>query len=252
MLAGIVLAAVLAGGAPALAAPDFPALTGRVVDEAGILSPAVEADLTGKLEALEAQSGRQLVVVTLKDLRGEEIETYGVDLGRHWAIGDKTRNDGTLFIVAPNDRKVRIEVGYGAEGVLTDAMSGLILRGAVLPKFRDGDMEGGVVAGTDAIIRQLTLPEDEARALAAQAAEESEEDFPLAAIPFLIFGFIVLMIALSGRRRRRRGLAGALPWVIGSTMGGWSGGGGGGGWSGGGGFSGGGGSFGGGGASGGW
>lgn len=252
MLAGIVLVAILAGAQPALAATDFPALTGRVVDEANILSPATEAALGQKLEALETQSGRQLVVVTLKDLRGEEIEVYGVDLGRHWAIGDKTRNDGTLLIVAPNERKVRIEVGYGAEGVLTDAMSGLILRSAVLPKFREGDMEGGVVAGTDALIQQLSLPEDEARALAAQAAEEQEEDFPLAAIPFLVFGFIILMAALSGRRRRR-GLAGALPWIIGSSMGGWSsGGGGGGGWSGGGGFSGGGGSFGGGGASGGW
>jgi uncharacterized protein len=241
------------------AAPTFPALTGRVVDGANMLSPATEASLTQKLQTLETQSGRQLVVVTLPTLQGLEIEDYGYRLGRAWGIGEKKLNNGALLIVAPTERKVRIEVGYGLEGILTDALSSVILQSAVLPKFRAGDMEGGVVAGTDALIQQLALPEDQARAVAQQAAQpqKSEEDFPFIVIPFLIFGFIVLVHTLAGRRARRGGLASALPWIIAAGSSNWGSHGGGGGWSsggggGGGGFSGGGGSFGGGGSSGSW
>ena len=152
------------------AAPKFPPLTGRVVDNANILSPTVEAELTGKLAALEAGTSRQLVVVTVPDLQGYEIEDYGYQLGRAWGIGSKEDDSGALFIVAPKERKVRIEVGYGLEPVLTDALSSLILQTTVIPKFKAGDMSGGVVAGTDAIIDQLSAPDGEAKAQAAQAA----------------------------------------------------------------------------------
>ncbi|MBX3481062.1 MAG: YgcG family protein [Caulobacter sp.] len=238
---------------PAFAAPKFPALTGRVVDNAHLLSPATQADLTRKLEALETQSGHQLVVVTVPDLQGLEIEDYGYRLGRAWGIGDEKADDGVLLIVAPNQRKVRIEVGYGLEGVLTDALSSVILQTAVLPKFRDGDMEGGVVAGTDALIQQLSLPEDQARAAVDKAASASRDDgdFP---IPVFVILFIIVFVLLRMLGGRRRGgcLGSAVPWIIASNASNW--GGGGGGWSGGGGggFSGGGGSFGGGGSSGGW
>ncbi|MFZ5669587.1 MAG: TPM domain-containing protein [Pseudomonadota bacterium] len=246
-MAGALLAlTVVALALPALAAtPKFPALEGRrVVDEANILSPAVEASLTGELEALETSTGRQLVVATVPTLQGYEIEDYGYQLGRHWGIGDKDRDDGALLIVAPAERKVRIEVGYGLEGVLTDALSSVIIQSAILPKFREGDLEGGVVAGTDAIVQQLSLPDEEARAKAASASRRSDGRDGFPPIPLIIVIVLILILL------RVLGGGGWLPWLI---IGGLSGGGGrgGGGWSGGG-FSGGGGSFGGGGSSGSW
>jgi uncharacterized protein len=130
--------------APALAAaPTFPALTGRVVDDANILSPQVEAELTTKLENLDKTTGRQVVVATVPGLQGYEIEDYGYQLGRAWGIGQKGTNTGALLIVAPTERKVRIEVGYGLEPILTDALSSVIIQTAVLPKFKAGDLEGG-------------------------------------------------------------------------------------------------------------
>lgn len=237
---------------PAMAAPTFPALTGRVVDNANILSPAVEASLSEKLAGLETASGHQLVVVTLPTLQGLEIEDYGYQLGRAWQIGDKTRDDGALLIVAPTERKVRIEVGYGLEGVMTDALSSVIIQSAIVPKFKAGDMEGGVVAGTDALVQQLSLPDDQAKANVAAASSQAQENRGGPPIPFIILIVVFWIIVISLRGRRRGGLASALPWIILGSLG--DGRGGGGGWSGGGGggFSGGGGSFGGGGSSGGW
>ncbi len=241
---------------PVLAAgPTFPPLTGRVVDAANILSPQVEAELTTKLQNLEETTGRQLVVATVPDLQGYEIEDYGYQLGRTWGIGQKGTNTGALLIVAPNERKVRIEVGYGLEPILTDALSSVIIQTAILPKFKAGDLEGGVTAGTDAVIAQLALPDDEAKAKASQAftashqAERSSGPSPFLA---LIVLFIVIVVLSQMFRRRGGGLGSALPWIILNGM--LSGGRGGGGWSGGGGggFSGGGGSFGGGGSSGSW
>lgn len=244
---------------PALAAtPVFPPLTGRVVDKANLLTPAVEADLTGKLESLEKSTGRQLVVVTLPDLGGLEIEDYGYRLGRAWGLGDAKADNGALLIVAPNQRAVRIEVGYGLEPFMTDALSSVIINSAILPKFKAGDMQGGIVAGTDSLIQQLTLPVGEARAQvkAAEAPAPSGGGFPLFLLPIIFFVIIVILSRLGGRGRRRSGLGAALPWILlnAASSGGLGGRGGGGGWSGGGGggFSGGGGSFGGGGATGRW
>lgn len=260
------LAAVLLAlfALPALAAPTFPKLSGRVVDDAGLLSPATEQQLTQKLEVLEQQTGRQLVVATLPSLQGYEIEDYGYQLGRAWGIGSEKTDDGAILIVAPNERKVRIEVGYGLEPVLTDALSSVIIQSAIIPRFKAGDMEGGVVAGTEALIQQLSLPDDQARAQAAAAAERPQRSGPPKAIvAVLVIGFIILLLIMmsggggGGRRRRRyRGDDDIAPMIAGAIIGNILGGGGRGGWSGGGGFgggfSGGGGSFGGGGASGGW
>ena len=247
--------------APAYAALSFPPLTGRVVDDAHVLSPEVQADLTAKLAALEAKNGDQLVVVTLPSLQGVDISDYGYQLGRAWGIGQKGKNTGALFIVAPGEKKVRIEVGYGLEPVLTDAVSSVILTGQVLPRFRAGDISGGVVAGTDAIVQQLGLDPQAAEAQAQQAAaaqaQQQAEPQPRhheligSIFSFLLFVFVISAFFRGGRRGG--GLGWALPLMF---MGGGFGGGrdnddfGGGG--GGGGFSGGGGSFGGGGASGGW
>lgn len=251
----LIVSAALLCSAAAVHAQSFPELSGRVVDEAGLLDPAQESTLDQQLAALEQQSGRQLVVVTLADLQGYEIADYGFRLGDHWGIGDEDRDDGALLIVAPNERKVRVEVGYGLEGVLTDAVSGRIIRNAIIPRFKEGDFPGGIIAGSGEIIRILSLPPEEARQFAAQAEKESgakaNNHEALIVIVFILF-FFVLPMLLRGRhgRRYRRGAAPVILWgpAAGAGSSRW----GGGGWSGGGGFSGGGGSFGGGGASGGW
>ena len=247
---------------PAIA-QEFPALTGRVIDNANIIPDAEEAALNAKLEALETQSQRQVVVVTLPSLQGYEISDYGYRLGREWGLGDAERNDGAILIVAPEERKVRIEVGYGLEPVLTDGLSALIIQQQILPRFRDNDYPGGIEVGTDAIIQQLQLPEAEALQVAAQANQkrESRGGFPFGALIWIAFLFLFFILpAMRGGRSRRYG--GAVGNIIlwealnaatrgsggshgSGGFGGFSGGGGGG-------FSGGGGSFGGGGASGGW
>ena len=254
LLALAVLGLVLSAGAT-LAAPKFPPLTGRVVDNAGLLSPGAEQKLTAELADLETKTGRQMVVATLPDLGGYEIEDYGYQLGRAWGIGDKVRNDGVLLLVAPADKKVRIEVGYGLEGILTDALSSVIIQTKILPAFRDGKMEAGVVAGAQAVIGQLSLPDDQAKALAAATPApepESENSLPGVIIFIVVIIFWVLSGILRGGRGGRGRRGGGLWWLLPLLLSS-SGRGGGGSWGGGGGgFSGGGGSFGGGGSSGGW
>lgn len=238
--------------APASAAPQFPALTGRVVDDAHILDDETRDSLDEKLAALEAKTSRQLIVVTLKSLGGYEISDYGYQLGRAWGIGQKKLNNGALLIVAPNEHRVRIEVGYGLEPILTDAFSSVVIQTQILPHFRQGDFNGGVVAGTDALIQQLSLETSEAEKRAAAAEQQlqhrNEDGGGGGLVAFLMILFIFFAIG------RVFGGWGLLPFLFmggGPRGGGW--GGGGGGWSGGGGFGGGGGgSFGGGGASGSW
>jgi uncharacterized protein len=264
----LVLGLFLLLPAAALAAPKFPALTGRVVDDAELLSPAAEAKLDAELAALEQQTGHQLVVATLPSLQGYEIEDYGYQLLRTWGIGRKGEDDGVILIVAPKERKVRIEVGYGLEPVLTDALSSLIIQRAILPAFKAGNYEQGVVAGAEAIARQIGLPEEEAKAQVAQAEAQSAQrssaggggaGIPLIFVIFIVFWVLSGVLRMFGARRRfgGSGLWWLLPLILSNSSrrsgGGWSGGGGG--WSsggGGGGFSGGGGSGGGGGASGSW
>jgi uncharacterized protein len=250
--------AVCAVGTVALAAPKFPPLTGRVVDNAQLLSPATEAELTAELEALERQTGHQLVVATLSDLQGLEIEDYGYQLLRAWGIGRKAEDDGVILIVAPNQRQVRIEVGYGLEPVLTDALSSLIIQREILPAFRENRFEPGVVAGTRAIARQIGLPPEEAKAAVAQAETRRADRGASIDLPGIVFAIIVVLWVLGGVTRafggRRRGGSGSIWWLL-TILSAFSGRGGGGSWgggSGGGGFSGGGGWGGGGGASGRW
>lgn len=266
----------------ASAQPSFPKLEGRVVDAANLLSPEQEAQLTQLSAEVEQASSRQFVVATIPDLQGYDIADYGYQLGRAWRIGQKDANNGIVLIVAPNERKVRIEVGYGLEPIMTDALSSTIVNDTIIPRFKAGDMPGGIMAGAAAIGEQMKLPLEAAEARAQEAAQKSAAQPRKARsggnVPWgLIFwGAVLLFVVLpmiasrGGRRRGRRyrgGDGGALPivlWTIANEMsrhssgssswGGGSdwGGGGGGGWGGGGGFSGGGGSFGGGGASGSW
>ena len=152
---------------PALAL-DFPALSGRVVDDAGVLDEGTRAALTQKLAEFETKTTDQFVVVTLKSLQGTSIEDLGVELGRHWQIGQRDKNNGVLLIVAPNERRVRIEVGYGLEGALTDAVSRLIIENGITPRFRAGDFAGGITRGVDDIISVLSGDAEEWKARAAR------------------------------------------------------------------------------------
>ncbi len=267
--------ALLALATPA-AAQTFPPLTGRVVDQANLLRPEQELDLTSKSAALEAQTGRQLVVATVNSLEGRPIEDYGYRLGRAWKIGDEKRDDGVILLVAPKEKKVRIETGYGARVFLTDAVSSVIIRESILPRFKAGDFGGGIGAGADQIVKMMSLSPAEAQRRATEVGkrEQARASAGPGIIPIIFWGMIALFVIMSmvrragGRRYRRRGRSGGIdPLVVlwglnalsqGSRgRGGWGGGGGFGGFSGGGGggfggFSGGGGSFGGGGAAGGW
>ena len=151
----------------------FPALTGRVVDEAGLLDATDRAALTESLAGLETKTTDQLVVVTLKSLQGTSIEDYGYQLGRRWQIGQKDKNNGVLLIVAPNERKVRIEVGYGLEGTLTDALTKYIIETSILPRFKAGDLPGGIKRGVEEIIQVLS---GDAEGLQRGAAQNSSPD----------------------------------------------------------------------------
>ncbi|WP_231478274.1 TPM domain-containing protein [Sphingomonas sp. UNC305MFCol5.2] len=140
---------------PVASQTALPALTGRVVDDADLLAPEQEARLAAQSAELEKATGHQLVVVTIPSLHGQDIATFGVDLGRRWGVGRKDVDDGVLLIVAPNERKARIEVGYGLEKALRDEEAGRILRDAILPAFRAGDMPKGIAAGVDGIISEI-------------------------------------------------------------------------------------------------
>ncbi len=251
--ASALLLLLLTFGSHALAAePKFPPLTGRVVDDAGILDASTTSQLTDMLASHETATGQQLVVVTLGSLQGFTIEDYGYQLGRYWGIGQKGTNTGALLIVAPKEHKVRIEVGYGLEGTLTDAISRTIIENDILPNFKRGDFNAGVLAGTKSILSVLGgnsadagQPESSAPTVGYQPPRGVQYAIMLLfnLFPLIVFALIVFArIASAGNRSRYRGSYG---WSSGGGFGGGSSGGGGG-------FSGGGGSFGGGGASGSW
>jgi uncharacterized protein len=130
-------------------------LTGRIVDAADVLDAETEKQLAAKLAFAETHYGPQMVVVTTPSLNGRSIEDYSLDLGRNWGIGDARRDDGLLLVVAPNERQVRIEVGYGLEGSFSDAFSKKILDETILPKFGAGDLQSGIVAGVDRMIQKM-------------------------------------------------------------------------------------------------
>ena len=229
--------------------PEFPPLTGRVVDRAGLLSERDERELEAALARFETETTNQIVVVTLPSLQGLPLEDYGYQLGRHWGIGQAGKDNGALLIVAPEEREVRIEVGYGLEGELTDAQSRTIIETRILPHFRQGDFAAGIKAGVAAMIE--TLGGSYRPALPPARARDSEPSpFPRAiALPIIL---IIVLNRLVGQRRRGRCRAYGGPVIVpggwGGRQSGWGGKRGGSG----GGFGGGGGSFGGGGASGRW
>ena len=216
-------------------AQTFPPLSGRVVDAANLLSPAQKQ----QLEALSADVGkvaqRQFVVATIPDLQGYPVEDYGYKLGRAWGIGQKDANNGIILIVAPNERKVRIEVGYGLEPIMTDALAQTIIDDQILPKFRAGDMAGGIMAGAQAVAEQMKAPPEAAEARVKAAAAEpqaarssgSSSDGFIAIFWIVIILFFVLPIVFRGARGRkyRGGRGPVVLWGPG-LGGGWGSGGG--------------------------
>lgn len=249
----------------------FPQLSGRVVDEAAILDSAARSALTQTLSDLEAKSTDQLVVVTLRSLRGTSIEDYGYQLGRAWQIGQQGKNNGVLLIVAPNERKVRIEVGYGLEGTLTDAITKLIIENSILPRFKAGDFPGGIKRGAEDIVSVLTGDEEYKQRATQKASQSVTTNELIVMIIFVLIAGFIFVNVMFGLYAAIRGVLEGLgvvsphkkgkkkswfdDWVVtsgssgGSSGSSWSSGSSG---SSGGGFSGGGGSFGGGGSSGSW
>lgn len=234
--------------------PDAP--VGRVNDFADILSPQTEQTLEELLARYEAATTNQLVVVTVPSLGGESIERYSIRLAEKWKIGQKEKDNGIILLVAPQERRVRIEVGYGLEPVLTDATSALIIQRTILPAFKRGDYDAGVQMGVEQLIAASTDEETLTRIFSdhrplVPSPSDSELEGPALWGVLLFLGMVFLILFLDhrrtahtiGRRRRR-----TVYWWFGGGSGGgfWGTGGGGGG------FSGGGGGFGGGGASGGW
>ena len=136
-------------------APAFPKLTGRVVDEARLLSEDDERELTTNLKALEDKNTDQVVVVTLPSLQGYSIEEYGRRLGNYWGVGTREKHNGVLVLVAPNEHKVRIEVGTGLEPVLTDSVAKKIIDENIVPRFREGNFPAGIRDGVNAILMVL-------------------------------------------------------------------------------------------------
>ena len=166
---------------------NFPALTGRIVDQAGILSPAVKAELETALAAHENNTTNQVVVVTLKTLGGVNISDYSLKLGRYWGIGQKDKNNGVLLVVAPNDRQVRIEVGYGLEGTITDTFSGVIVDNYIVPEFKKDDMEGGIKIGAQKIVALLDGDE------VVKKDIEKLSEFPVEGY-VILFGALLLLV----------------------------------------------------------
>jgi uncharacterized protein len=240
--AGVIGVLLLILGGAGAAEPEFPALTGRIVDAAGILSPQTRDEIDRMLAQREQATGDQIVVATVKSLQGHTIEDFGYQLGRSWGIGQKGKNNGAILLVAPNERKVRIEVGYGLEDRLTDAQSRVIIEQVILPAFRSGDFSAGVQAGVAAMLRVLGGEEP----VAGAAASDLSPLFPVIFIPLwciVFFGIWGTIIYGNWQHRndpRWRRTHGSSLFFAGSSG------------SGSGGFSGGGGSFGGGGASGSW
>lgn len=257
---------LLIAGAAHAALPARPAVP--VLDQANIISDAEEAALVQRLSAYNAQTGRSVIVATVASLDGADIDSYGTELGQTWGVGGKETDQGLILLVAPNERKVRIEVGYGLEEYLPDVLAGRIIAGAITPRFKAGDYPGGINAGIDQILTQLNRTPADAKAVAeaAKAAQRENASGGGSTIASGIFWVVLIVVFLGifgrgnrGHRQRRSGIdPGIVLWGLSELArsasdndhgsgGGWGGGGGGGGF---GGFGGGG--FGGGGASGGW
>ena len=252
IIASLILAALLTVSAVSVFGLDVPGLDGRINDHAGVLSSSAAGELENYLAAVEKATGTQIALLTIPSLEGDSLESYSLRVVDKWQLGSAEQDNGALLLVSMEERKIRIEVGYGLEPVLTDAMSGYIIREAIVPEFKSGNFDRGIAAGLQAMGGVVTGDTP----ITVEQIEDSQGDERGGGVP--IFVIIFLFVFIFGRigryrRYRRRGMSPMSAFFIGSMLGGASrGGSSSGGFGGGGGFSGGGGGFGGGGASGGW
>ena len=213
-------AAVLLFAVPALHAQELvavPPLSAPVTDVAGILSPDQSAALDAKLRAFEQGKGSQVAVLIVPSTRPEEIEQYAIRVAEAWKLGREGVDDGALLLVAVEDRRVRIEVGYGLEGVLPDATANRIIDDEIVPRFRAGDYYGGITAGVDRMLRVIEgepLPEPERRS-PAMSVPGLFELLPFLFVFVLVGGSILRRVfGRVGGALATGGLVGALTWVL--------------------------------------
>ncbi len=188
--------------------PTFPTLTGRVVDQANILDQATEKKLSAQLAEHETQTSNQIVVVTVNSLQGYNEADYALRLGRKWGIGTEAKNNGAILLVAPNERKVRIEVGYGLEGALPDGLAGQIIRRDILPQFKEQDYPGGIGNGVNSIL-QAVVGEYKAEPIRSNRSPGTHGQ-PFDFIPLFFIG-IVALPALLRKQRLYRAANAAFP-----------------------------------------
>lgn len=213
LAAGLWLA--LLDGLPA-GALEIPPLTGRIVDLAGVLPPAVAEELSAHLQAHEAKTTNQVAVLIVPSLEGEPLFDFSHRVATTWDLGRKGTDNGALLLIAIKDRKVRVEVGYGLEEVLTDARSAQIIRSEIVPRFRTGDFSGGITAGVHAILKTI---EGTYKAEARSATSSpSSETFNNAAFAVILGVVIGLLLARAHRVLGPVAAGGlsffAAPWVI--------------------------------------
>lgn len=184
----------------AMAQPSFPALSGRVVDTANLLDAATRTSISNTLEAHEAETTNQIVVVTVPTLEGYDIADYGVQLARHWGIGTEESNNGVVMLVAPNERKVRIEVGYGLEGALPDGLAGDIIRRQILPEFRTSNFSAGITQGVSAVLQAIDGEYD----YDPSAQSDNPSSYLKAAVPIVFIGLMFISTLANRRFNNRR------------------------------------------------
>jgi uncharacterized protein len=217
----LLLLACLLGFAATAQAQDYPPVPdGPVYDGANILSPATEAQLDQELRAYNAQTGRAIIVATVPSLGGANIESYATGLFSTWGIGGEKRDTGLLLLIAPNERRMRIEVGYGLHGWFGGIMASRVINDTITPRFKEGNFDAGVTDGVAAILAHLAKSPEDAIAIeeAAQTAQaqktRSDGGFPIGVLIWIAFMFFFFVLPLlAGRKRRRRYRAkGAGPW----------------------------------------
>jgi len=220
LVLSLVMLLFAAGPSLAEVKPEsLPALTGRVVDSANVLKPQDREALRVKLKNLEDQSGIQMVVATVSTLQGEEIEPYANALFRKWQLGQKDKNNGLLFLIAPTEHKIRFEVGYGLEGTLTDALTKVILRNAVGPKLKTGDFASGITAGVDEAIAILTTDKSSWQKRPALQQSGDQPASP-AAVAFFFIMFLVILYFVWRNRNNINWTSAATGYIVGSALGG--------------------------------
>lgn len=191
----------------------FPKLTGRVVDQAGILSESVEGQLSAAFKRHETQTSNQVVVATINDLGSKTIAQYGYMLGRHWGIGQEGKNNGLILLISKHDRELRIEVGYGLEGLMTDALATSIVHHTIVPFFKRGDFDGGVIAGSNQILEVLSGKKVQLPRVSSRKPEQN----PLL-MGLMIFIFLLVFWGLPTFLRIRYGYGGS--YYPGGSLGG--------------------------------